>query len=83
MNHSQRDPQPRPPPSRLVAWWESRSVGVQIAICFPPFAVMLFVVNAAALNQPVLRSAFYGLFEGALLTGLMLVATAGERSRRQ
>jgi hypothetical protein len=43
---------------------------------------MLFI-NIGPFNQPLLRSIFYGLFEGAVLSGMMAVATATERGRRQ
>jgi hypothetical protein len=42
----------------------------------------MFLVNVGPFNQPILRSIFYGLFEGGVLTGLMAVATATERGKR-
>jgi hypothetical protein len=42
----------------------------------------MFLVNVGPFNQPILRSIFYGLFEGGVLSGLMAVATATERGKR-
>jgi hypothetical protein len=70
-------------PPRLVLWWEALETWVQLAISFPIFAVLTFLINVGPFSQPLLRSVFYGLFEGAVLSGLMAVATATERSRRR
>jgi hypothetical protein len=70
------------PPPRLVLWWEGLETWVQLAISFPIFAVLTFLINVEPFNQPILRSVLYGLFEGAVLSGLMAVATATERGRR-
>jgi hypothetical protein len=70
------------PPPRLVLWWEGLETWVQLALSFPIFAVLTFVINVGPFNQPILRSVFYGFFEGAVLTGLLAVATATERGRR-
>lgn len=72
---------PKTPP-KLVRWWEALDTWKQLALSFPVFAVLTFVINAGPFNQPILRSVFYGLFEGAVLSGLMAVATRTERSRR-
>jgi hypothetical protein len=73
---------PKPPP-RLVLWWEALETWVQLALSFPIFAVLTFLINIAPFNQPVFRSILYGLFEGGVLSGLMAVATATERGRRR
>jgi len=65
-----------------VAWWEGVEPWKQIAMSFPILAVLMFVINLGPFNQPLLRSIFYGLFEGGVLSGLLAVATATERSRR-
>ena len=65
-----------------MLWWERLSVPKQIAIAFPPLSALLFAVNVAVFNQPVWRSILYGLFEGGVVTALLLVATASERSKR-
>ncbi len=70
-------------PGRLVLWWEARPVWQQIVIAFPPLAVLLFAINLVPFGLPALRSAGYGVFEGGIATGLLLVATATEKSRRQ
>ena len=72
---------PRTPP-RILAWWERLEVWQQIAISFPIFAVFTFLINLGPFSQPILRSGFYGLFEGGVLTGLLAVATRTERDKR-
>jgi len=74
--------QPKPPP-RVVTWWEGLEVWQQLALSFPVFAVVTFLLNLGPFNQPILRSVFYGLFEGGVLAGLMAVATRTERDRRR
>ena len=71
-----------PPPPRLLVWWEGLETWVQLAISFPIFAVLTFLMNIGPFGQPVPRSILYGLFEGAVLSGLMAVATRTERGRR-
>ena len=72
----------RPPP-RIVTWWEGLEALSQVALAFPVLSVLLFLVNVGPFGQPVLRSVGYGLFEGGVLTGLLMVATASERSKRR
>ena len=71
-----------PKPPRLVVWWEGLETWVQLAISFPIFAVLTFLINIGPFSQPISRSILYGLFEGAVLSGLMAVATRTERGRR-
>lgn len=71
------------PPPRLVLWWETLETWIQLAVSFPVFAVLTFLMNIGPFNQPVGRSLLYGLFEGGVLSGLMAVATATERGRRK
>jgi hypothetical protein len=73
---------PKPPPPRIVLWWEALEPWRQLAISFPVFAVFTFLLNVGPFNQAILRSVFYGLFEGAVLSGLLAVATRTERDRR-
>jgi hypothetical protein len=73
---------PDQPPPRLVRWWEGLDTWKQLALSFPVFAVLTFLTNLGPFNQPILRSIFYGLFEGAVLSGLLAVATRTERSQR-
>ena len=54
----------------------------QLALSFPLFAVFTFLLNVGPFSQPMLRSVFYGLFEGGILAGLLAVATRTERDRR-
>jgi hypothetical protein len=74
--------EPTPPP-RLVRWWEGLQTWVQLAISFPVFAVLTFLINIGPFSQPVSRSILYGLFEGAVLSGLLAVATRTEQGRRR
>ena len=71
-----------PPPPRLLAWWEGLETWVQLTISFPIFAMLTCLMNIGPFGQPVPRSILYGLFEGAVLSGLMAVATRTERGRR-
>jgi hypothetical protein len=75
--------EPRSWRSRLILWWEALETWRQLLISFPVFALFTLVINLGPFNQPLLRSIFYGLFEGAVLSGMLAVATATERGRRQ
>ena len=70
-------------PPRLIRWWEGLVTVRQLAIALPALSLLLLVVNLGPFNQPLLRSILYGLFEGGVLTGLLLVATATEKSKRK
>ena len=70
-------------PPKLVLWWEGLETWRQLAVSFPILAVLTLLINIGPFNQPLLRSIFYGLFEGGVLSGLLAVATATERGRRQ
>jgi len=72
---------PKPPPP-VVLWWEGLETWLQLALSFPVFAVLTFLLNVGPFNQAILRSVFYGLFEGAVLSGLLAIATRTERDRR-
>jgi hypothetical protein len=74
---------PAPLPPRIVLWWESLETWRQLAISFPAFAVLTFLLNIGPFYQPLGRSVFYGLFEGGVLAGLLAVATRTERERRR
>ena len=63
-------------------WWERLQTWTQLAISFPIFGVLTFLLNVGPFSQALLRSVFYGVFEGGLLAGLLAVATASERGRR-
>jgi hypothetical protein len=73
---------PKPPP-RIVLWWEELEVWQQVAISFPVFAVFTFLINIGPFSQPILRSTFYGVFEGGILTGLLAIAARTERDKRK
>jgi len=80
-------PAPVNPPPKVVLWWEALQTWQHLAVSFPVFAVLTFLINVGPcnqpINQPILRSIFYGLFEGAVLSGLLAVATRTERGRRR
>jgi hypothetical protein len=76
-------PQGSRPPSRLVAWWEGLETGMQILIAFPVLAVLLLAVNLGPFGLSLPRSLAYAVFEGGVLTGLLIVATINERNRRK
>ena len=65
-----------------MLWWERLETWRQLALSFPLFAALMLLINIGPFNQPLLRSIFYGLFEGAVFSGLLSVATATERGRR-
>ncbi len=67
----------------MIERWEALSPFVQAAIAWPPLSVVLFLVNIGLFNQPLGRSIFYGIFEGGVVTALVLVATANEKSKRR
>jgi hypothetical protein len=72
---------PQPPP-RIVLWFESLDTWKQLALSFPVFAVLTFLLNVGPFNQAILRSVFYGVFEGGVLAGLLSVAARTESGRR-
>lgn len=67
---------------RWLRRWEALEPWRQGAIAFPVLAVFTFLINIGPFGQPLGRSLFYGVFEGGVLTGLLLVATATEKSKR-
>ena len=69
-------------PPKLVAWWEQLETWRQLVLSFPLFAILMLLINVGPFSQPLIRSIFYGLFEGAVLSGLLAVAAHTERGRR-
>jgi hypothetical protein len=67
----------------LLRRWEALTATTQIAIAFPPLGVILFLINLGPFHQPLWRSVLYGIIEGGILTGLLLVATVTERGKRR
>ncbi len=63
--------------------WESLEQWKQAAIGFPVLGVFLFLMNYGPFAQPLGSSIIYGIIEGGLFTGFLLVATAAEKSRRE
>ncbi|MFY9615871.1 MAG: hypothetical protein WAT58_10785 [Candidatus Dormiibacterota bacterium] len=63
--------------------WEALETWQRAAIAFPPLMVFLFVLNLGPFSQPLGSSIIYGVIEGALFTGLLLVATNTELNRRR
>jgi Na+/citrate or Na+/malate symporter len=74
--------QPKKAPPALLLWWEGVDTWKQLAISFPVFAILTFLINIGPFYQPVPRSILYGLFEGAVLSGLLAVVTRSERAKR-
>ena len=74
--------QPKKAPPALLLWWEGLDTWKQLAISFPVFAILTFLINIGPFYQPVPRSILYGLFEGAVLSGLLAVVTRSERAKR-
>ncbi len=70
-------------PPAIVLWWESLETWKQLAISFPVLAVLMLLVNVGPFSQPLWRSILYGIFEGAVLSGLLAAATAAERGKRR
>ncbi|HEV2035554.1 MAG TPA: hypothetical protein VGU71_15415 [Candidatus Dormibacteraeota bacterium] len=70
-------------PHKVVLWWEGLETWRQLALSFPILAVLTLLINIGPFNQPIVRSVLYGLFEGGVLSGLLAVATATERGKRQ
>jgi hypothetical protein len=67
---------------RLLRRWEALEPWRQGAIAFPVFGVLTFLLNLGPFNQALWRSIVYGVIEGGILTGLLLVATRTEKSKR-
>ena len=80
---SKNDRAVKNPPPRLLLWWESLETWRQLALSFPVFAVLTFLLNIGPFYQPIGRSVFYGFFEGGVLAGLLAVAARSERERRK
>jgi hypothetical protein len=74
--------EPKKTPPQFLRWWESLETWKQLAISFPVFAIFTFLINIGPFYQPVGRSILYGLFEGAVLSGLLAVVTRNERLKR-
>jgi hypothetical protein len=68
--------------SRLVVLWEDLHVGVQVAIVAPVAVLALWGIHIGLLNQPLARGLGYGVFWGAILTGILVAASRAERARR-
>jgi hypothetical protein len=66
----------------VIHRWEALSPFVQGGIALPPSSVVLFFVNLGPFHQPVWRSVLYGIFEGGVVTMMLLIATATEKSKR-
>ena len=69
-------------PPRLVRRWEALSARAQAAIGFPVAFVLMLLIHLGPFNQPMGRAIAYAVFWGAILTGLLVVASRAERARR-
>jgi Na+/citrate or Na+/malate symporter len=74
--------EPKKAPPALLLKWEALETWKQLAISFPVFAIVTFLINIGPFYQPVPRSILYGLFEGAVLSGLLAVVSRSERAKR-
>jgi hypothetical protein len=70
-------------PPAIVLWWEGLDTWKQLVISFPVLMVFMLLVNLGPFSQPLWRSILYGIFEGAVLSGLLAVATRAERGKRR
>lgn len=75
--------EPAPARSGLVQRWERLEAGQQAAIAFPTLAVVLAVIHLTLLDQPLWRGIGYGIFWAVPATVLLVVATAGEKRKRE
>lgn len=62
--------------------WEALSAWAQAGIAFPMAFVVLLAIHLGPFNQPTGRAIGYGVFWGAILTALLVVASRAERARR-
>jgi hypothetical protein len=74
--------EPKKAPPQWMLRWEALDTWKQLALSFPVFALLTFLINIGPFYQPVPRSILYGLFEGAVLSGLLAVVTRNERAKR-
>ena len=68
---------------RWLRRWEALEPWRQAAFSWPVLGVLTFLLNLGPFNQPLWRSIVYGVIEGGILTGLLLVATRTEKSKRE
>jgi hypothetical protein len=72
----------RDPPA-LVVRWEELHPGLQVAIVAPLAILVMWAAHVWFMGQPVVRGLSYGVFWGAILTGIVIAATRSERARRR
>jgi hypothetical protein len=73
----------RQPPSRLERW-ESLPGIAQAAVVFPPVAVLLAVIHLSFFHRiTTARSIGYAIGEGAIVAGLVALASQNEARARQ
>jgi hypothetical protein len=70
-------------PNAVLRWWEGLTPLKEAGIAGPPLVILLFLVNLGPFNQPLWRSILYGIFEGGVLTGVLLAVTQSEKRKRQ
>lgn len=67
----------------LVARWEGLPARRQVAIAYPTITILLLALHVAFFHRiTVARSIGYAIFEGALITGLLVLATQSEIARK-
>lgn len=67
----------------LVERWEALPARRQAAIAFPAAAVVMFLLHLGPFDQPLARAIGYAIFWGAILTGMLVVASRAEKARRE
>jgi hypothetical protein len=68
---------------RMIRPWERLPVGVQVAIAFPTWTILLFLFHLGPLNQPPVRAVFYGVFWSLFFTPAVVLATQHELRKRR
>lgn len=66
----------------LVRRWEALSARTQAIVGFPLAFVLMLLIHLGPFNQPAGRAVAYAVFWGAIVTGLLVVASRAERARR-
>ena len=69
-------------PNGLRRWWEGLTPAKQAGISGPVLVALLFLINVGPFNQPAWRSILYGILEGGVLIGLLLVVIQTEKRKR-
>jgi hypothetical protein len=69
-------------PGPIARRWEALAAPLRFLIVFVVSSPILWLLHVRFLNQPEDRGVFYGLFWGAVLGLIMLLATRSEKMKR-